>query len=199
VTLVFLPISRELVAVIEPAPAFVIPQMPHHSSVEADPTVIVATLEKLLVTIPPGDADVPVIVRAPVTVRFPDASVTPLPIVKEATVGVDVTRKLPGELLLLIVIAPTDTEAPPCHVRATPFPLKTIDALLNVAVTFVPFIRRTLPVVPVIVHVPLPMLMVRVPEPEKSTVPAVTLLLLVLKSSVPVKLEQVSVVRLNEA
>lgn len=49
------------------------------------------------------------------------------------------------------------------------------------------------------VQVPLPIFMVRVPDPEKLAVTTVILLLLVAKSSVPVNAPAVSVVMLSEA
>lgn len=100
------PISKEFVAVIEPAPAFVIPQMPVHVSVEAEPTDTDEAVEKLLIAKPLGALDVPVILRAPVIVMPDVPMVVPLPTVSDATVVAEIIFKLPGTLLLFTVMAP---------------------------------------------------------------------------------------------
>ena len=68
-TLVFPPRSRELVAVIEPAPDFVTRRIAPQSIVDADPTEIVVTFCCGVPDIKPtGALELPVIVRVPVTV-----------------------------------------------------------------------------------------------------------------------------------
>ena len=59
-TPVFLPISNELVAVIDPAPAFVTPETPPHVIGEAAPTVIVVAFGGESESRPTGALAVPV-------------------------------------------------------------------------------------------------------------------------------------------
>lgn len=76
---------------------------------------------------------------------------------------------------------------PPWNVLTLDVPVKlSVDELaLNVKLVVVPA-SHTVPT-PVIVHVPFPRFIVRVPVPEMLTVPTVKLGLLVAKVSVPVK------------
>jgi hypothetical protein len=103
------PMSSELVAVIDPAPALVTRKIPTHSSAEADPTEIVVTFVVAAVDDNPlGALDVPLMVRAPVIVTVPPCTpsiVTPLPTVIEANVPA-VTWTYPGDELLLMVKLP---------------------------------------------------------------------------------------------
>lgn len=78
------PISKESVAVIEPAPALVMPKMPAQVIVDAEPTETVQLAAEL--NSPEGSVDVPLIVRAPVTVDVTEPAgmmVFPLPTVSE--------------------------------------------------------------------------------------------------------------------
>lgn len=103
--------SNELVAVIEPAPDFVIPRMPHQSHVEAEPTDSVPTvvLPGELFVRPDWALDVPVILTAPLTVVVAFVGMTrvfPVPMVMEAKVLVWLIRTVPLLLLLATVKAP---------------------------------------------------------------------------------------------
>lgn len=105
----FRPISKESVAVIEPAPAFVIYPIPAHVIVDAEPTETVARPPAIEPEIRPlGALDVPLIAKAPVmvSVMADGARVTPVPTVRDATVGLPVIINIPGLLLLLIVTLP---------------------------------------------------------------------------------------------
>lgn len=114
------PRSREFVAVIEPAPAFVIRRMAPQSIVTAEPTEIVATFKfGMLEIAPTGALDVPVIEKAPLTVvvtPWGNAMVFPLPTVTElkATAVFALITKEPLVLLADIVRLAKVFDVPKC-------------------------------------------------------------------------------------
>lgn len=105
VMLVFPPISSEFVAVIEPAPDFVIRRIPPQSIVAAEPTETVATFKfGMLEIIPTGALDVPVIVKAPLTVvvtPWGNPIVFPLPTVSALNAAAVFAEIIKEPLVLL--------------------------------------------------------------------------------------------------
>lgn len=185
------PISNEFVASSVPEPDRVIARMPAHVIVDAAPTETVATLPPAVDEAKPdGALDVPVILSAPETVVVTvcgKVRVFPLPMVMDPNVFVPLIPTGPLVLLSATVNAPYVCP-PPARVRLLEAPAKATVAFENVAVRFVVVVTsKIVPVFPVIVHVPLPMLMVRVPEPLKLTkLVKVIFGLLVLNANVPV-------------
>ena len=116
----------------------------------------------------------------------------PEPTVSDAKVDAVVTSseytpELPGQFP--ITTGPNDWLVPKFERRLAPQPVKLNVAFENVGVRPVVVVTSnpTNPLPPVIVQIPLPILMLRVAVPVNETVRKVTLGLLVLKASVPVK------------